>query len=332
MKMVTGATGHIGNVLARELIARGEAVRALVMPSDDMRSLADLPVDIARGNLLDPDTLQEAFEGIDVVYHVAGQVSIASAQEQLVWSVNVDGTRNVIAACIKTGVRRLVYCSSIHALVEPPAGTTVDESCGFDPGKSRGGYDRSKAQASLDVLKAVQQGLNAVIACPTGVIGPHDYRGSIMGRVIRDLALNSIRAIPAEGGYDFVDVRDVATGLILAAEKGKAGEAYVLSGEYISMRELGALVDKLCGRKPVGRPSIPVWLVLAYADCSDFLCSMAGKEARITRYSIETLLSNSSISSAKARQELGYSPRPLHEAIADSLTWLSRNEILETTA
>jgi len=121
---------------------------------------------------LDPDTLQEAFEGIDIVYHVAGQVSIASAQEQLVWSVNVDGTRNVIAACIKTGVRRLVYCSSIHALVEPPAGTTVDESCGFDPGKSRGGYDRSKAQASLDVLKAVKQGLNAVIACPTGVIGP----------------------------------------------------------------------------------------------------------------------------------------------------------------
>jgi len=119
------------------------------MPSDDIRPLAGLPVEIAWGNLLNPATLIEAFEGIDVVYHVAGQVSIASTHEQLVENVNVGGTRNAIAACIKTGVRRLVYCSSIHALVEPPAGTIVDESCGFDPSKSRGGYDRSKAQASL---------------------------------------------------------------------------------------------------------------------------------------------------------------------------------------
>lgn len=332
MKMVTGATGHIGNVLARELIARGEAVSALVMPSDDVRPLAGLPIEIAWGNLLNPDTLQEAFEGIDVVYHVAGQVSIASTQSQLVESVNVEGTRNVIAACIKNGVRRLVYCSSIHALVEPPAGATVDESCGFDPSKSRGGYDKSKAKASLYVLKAVQQGLDAVIACPTGVIGPYDYRGSIMGRVVRDLACNSIKAIPAEGGYDFVDVRDVATGLVLAAEKGKAGETYILSGEYIGIRELGAVVDQLCGREPVRRPPVPVWLVLAYADCSDFLCRMSGKEARITRYSIETLLSNSDISSAKARRELGYSPRPLRESISDSLKWLLQNEGLGITA
>ena len=170
--------------------------------------------------------------------------------------------------------------------MEPPAGTTVDESCGFDPGKSRGGYDRSKAQASLDVLKAVKQGLNAVIACPTGVIGPYDYRGSIMGRVIRDLALNSIRAMPAEGGYDFVDVRDVATGLILAAEKGKAGEAYILSGEYISIRELGALVDKLCGRKPVGGRLYPCgsfWPMRTAQTC----CAASRKGGPITRYSIK---------------------------------------------
>jgi dihydroflavonol-4-reductase len=326
MKMITGATGHIGNVLARELIARGEAVRALVMPSDDIRPLAGLPVEIAWGNLLNPATLIEAFEGIDVVYHVAGQVSIASTHEQLVENVNVGGTRNAIAACIKTGVRRLVYCSSIHALVEPPAGTIVDESCGFDPSKSRGGYDRSKAQASLAVLEAVQEGLDAVIACPTGVIGPYDYRGSIMGRVIRDLANNSIRAIPAAGGYDFVDVRDVARGLALAAEKGKTGEAYILSGEYVGIRELGVLVDDLCGREQVRRPPIPVRLVLAYANCSDLLCHIAGKEARITRYSIETLLSNSNISSAKARRELGYSPRPLRDSIADSLKWIFKNE------
>ncbi|HHY62964.1 MAG TPA: SDR family oxidoreductase [Firmicutes bacterium] len=332
MILVTGATGHIGNVLVRELIAKGESVRALVMPSDDERPIADLPVDIAWGNVLVPITLERALEGIDTVYHLAGLVSIAPGQEELLESVNVGGTRNVIEACMKMGVRRLVYCSSIHAIVEPPPGIPIDESCGFDPSKSRGDYDRSKARASLEVLNAVEQGLDAVIVCPTGVIGPYDYLDSIMGQVIRDLASNSMKVLPAKGGYDFVDVRDVAAGLILAAEKGRTGEAYILSGNYIDINSLGALVDELCGQKPVRRPRVPMWLVQACANCSDFFCNMTGRKSRLTRYSIETLLSNANISSAKARQELGYSPRPLRESIADTLKWMAESDRLGTTA
>ncbi len=326
MRVVTGATGHIGNVLVRELLSRGESVRVLALPTEDTRPLDGLSVQIVLGDVLDPHSLEAAFRGARVVYHVAGLVSIFPWQEQSVDRVNVQGTINVVNACEKLGVRRLVYTSSIHSLVEPPHGTVIDESCGFDPDRARGSYDRSKARASIEVLQAVERGLDAVIVCPTGVIGPFDFRVSIMGRVLLDLARNAFWAIP-DGGYNFVDVRDVAIGHILAAERGKTGEVYILGGECISLAHLARLVDELTGRRPRFRLRVPAWLTRAVAHVSTAFCAACRIETRITKYSVETLLSNSNISSEKARRELGYLPRLLQDSVRDSIQWFADNGV-----
>jgi len=233
MIVVTGATGHIGNVLVRELLSRGENVRVVIPPFEDTTPLDGLKVEMVEGDVRQVDSLIQAFKEGDVVYHLAGIISILPGKSKLLYQVNVMGTRNVVGACLKTDVRRLVYTSSIHAIAEPPHGTAIDETLPFDPDRAIGEYDRSKAQATLEVLKAVQQGLDAIIVCPTGVVGPYDFKLSEMGQLFIDFAKKKLKAY-IDGAYDFVDVRDVAIGHILACEKGHTGESYILSGERVT--------------------------------------------------------------------------------------------------
>jgi len=164
MLVVTGATGHIGNVLIRELVTHGQTVRALVLPDDDCRPFAGLEVEIARGDVTDLKSLESAFAGADTVFHLAGIVTIMPGMEKLLERVNVSGVRNVVTACRTCGVRRLVYTSSVHAIAEPPHGTIIDESQPFDPDRVLGDYARSKARATLLLLDEVRKrGLDAVI-------------------------------------------------------------------------------------------------------------------------------------------------------------------------
>jgi len=182
MIVVTGATGHIGNVLIRELVTRKEIVRALVMPNDDCRSLTDLEIEVVRGDVTDLKSLESAFVGVNIVFHLAGIVTIMLGTKKLLERVNVGGVRNVAIASRTCGVRRLVYTSSVHAITEPPHGTVIDESQPFDPDRVLGEYARSKAQATILLLDEVsKRGLDAVICCPTGVIGPWDYGISNIG-------------------------------------------------------------------------------------------------------------------------------------------------------
>ena len=172
MILVTGATGHIGNVLVRKLLQRGKKVRALILRGEDTHPLQGLDVERVDGDILDPASLVSAFSGIESVYHLAGIISIMPGKNPLVWDVNVEGTRNVVEASRKAGVKRFIYTSSIHAITRAPHGVKMDESLGFDPDNPYGEYDRSKATASLLVQEAVKHGLDAVIVCPTGVIQP----------------------------------------------------------------------------------------------------------------------------------------------------------------
>ncbi|RME89939.1 MAG: NAD-dependent epimerase/dehydratase family protein [Anaerolineae bacterium] len=317
--LVTGATGHIGNVLVRKLLQRGAHVRALILPGEDTISLADLDVEFVEGDVLDLPRLLEVFEGMEIVYHLAGVISILPGDDPFVWRVNVEGTRNVLAAARRAGVKRLVYTSSIHALKRVPHGTVIDESVPFDPDNPYGVYDRSKAVASLEVLRAAQEGLDAVIVCPTGVIGPYDYRRSEMGEVIRG-ALRNTPQLYVNGAYDFVDVRDVAEGLILAAERGRRGESYILSGQRISVRYLLETVREITGlRFPTVR--IPTSLARFLTRFTPAYYRWTGKTPRFTPYSLEVLESNSLISHAKATRELGYRPRALFESLSDTVRW-----------
>jgi dihydroflavonol-4-reductase len=317
--LVTGATGHIGNVLVRRLLEQGRQVRALIWKGEDTSSLDGMQVGKFEGDVLDPASLAPAFRGVDTVFHLAGVISIMPGRNPFVWQVNVEGTRNILAEARRARIRRLVYTSSIHAIKRAPHGVEMDESLGFDANNPYGEYDRSKAAASLEVLKAAQDGLDAVIVCPTGVIGPYDYRGSELGEVIRGAA-EARPMFYVEGAYDFVDVRDVVEGLIAAAEFGRRGESYILGGSQISVRYLLETVREVTGRT-FARIKIPFSLAELAARVAPWYYLRTRSKPRFTPYSLEVLQSNSVISHAKAMKELGYKPRPMLETIADTVRW-----------
>ncbi len=319
MNLVTGATGHIGNALIRSLLARGEGVRALIWRGEDASSLDGLEVERVEGDVLDPDSLRAALRGVETVYHLAGLISILPGRQPLVWKVNVEGTRNLLEAARRADIRRLLYTSSIHAIRRAPHGTVIDESLGFDPNNPYGEYDRSKAAASLEVQKAAAEGLEAVIVCPTGVIGPYDFRGSEMGEVIRQAA-EARPMFYVDGAYDFVDVRDVAEGMIAAAERGQRGESYILGGHRITVRYLLETVREVTGRA-FASIKIPIPLAEFAARFTPWYYQRTKAKPRFTPYSLEVLQSNSNISHRKAERELGFRPRPMFETIADTVRW-----------
>jgi dihydroflavonol-4-reductase len=330
MILVTGATGHIGNVLIRKLLDQGEKVRALVWGDEDITPLNGLDVEQVVGDVLDPVTLGFAMAGVKDVYHLAGIISIMPGRNPLVWKVNVEGTRNVLDAARRANVRRLVYTSSIHAIARTPHGVEMDESLGFDQNNPYGEYDRSKAAASLEVQKAVSQGMDAVIVCPTGVIGPYDFRGSELGEVIRS-ASEARTMFYVEGAYDFVDVRDVADGMIAAQAHGRKGESYILSGQKLSVRYMLETVREVTG-KAFASIKIPFSLAEIASRYTPWYYRRMKVKPRFTPYSLEVLQSNSNISYAKAARELGYKPRPAIETIADTVRWFFENRRIKSAA
>ena len=329
MFVVTGATGHIGNVLVRELLEGDAVIRAIILPDDDKRSLAGLDIETVYGDVTDLVSLKSAFAGAELVFHLAGIITIMPGMASMLEQVNVGGMRNVTAACRASGVRRLVYTSSIHAIAEPPLGTVIDESQPFDPERVLGDYAKSKARATLLLLDEIRKGgLDAVICCPTGVIGPWDYGISNIGQLILDFASGHLKSY-VSGAYDFVDVRDVARGLVLAAEKGKSGRHYILSGAQVQVPEL---MEELA--RDIGYPAPTYRIPTIIARTAGILASVYYRLLRrkpvFTAYSIDVLRSNSLVSSARAREELGFTSRPWRESIHDQVEWLRSEGMLPT--
>lgn len=324
MDLVTGGSGHIGNVLVRQLLRRGVPVRALLRGKEIPPALQGLDLEIIRGDILQPESLKAAMDGVDIVYHLAAKISLAAGADPEAELVNLKGTHNVIEAVQKAGVKRLVYASSIYALKKPAEGQTIDERQSFEVEDARGAYDVSKARASLAILQAVQQGLNAVIVCPTAVVGPYDFHGSDAGRAIRLYMRPGIKFI-VEGAYDFVDVRDVAQGTIAAAQKGRRGETYILSGERMKLGEVVKVVGEAAGtwRVPV---QVPLGLAYFAADLLPLYSRISGQTPFFTRYSLNAVSSNSRISHAKASRELGFTARPAVTAIQEAVGWFQARE------
>ena len=330
MILVTGATGHIGNVLCRRLVENGEKVRALVWKGEDTAPIQGLKMELVEGDVLDPESLRMALEGVKTVFHLAGIISIMPGENSLVRQVNVQGTRNILAAATAARVKRLIYTSSIHAIQRAPHGTIIDESLPYDAENPFGAYDCSKAEASLEVLKAAARGLNAVIVCPTGVIGPYDFRGSEMGEVIRGAA-EARPTLYVDGAYDFVDVRDVVDGLLAAARKGRRGESYILGGNRITTADLIGTIRKITG-KAFARIKIPFSLAEFLARFTPWYYRRTQVKPRFTPYSLEVLQSNSIISHRKAERELGYRARPAYETLVDTVRWFFENRARKRSA
>jgi dihydroflavonol-4-reductase len=319
--VVTGACGHIGANLVRALIDSGRPVRSLMHVHD--RGIDGLDTELVKGDICDPESLYQAFRDVEVVYHLAACISLSMKGWPQLESINVIGTRNVVEACLRSGVKRLVHFSSIHALQEKPLSVPVDESRPLTESSDFPPYDRSKALGENEVRRGIEKGLDAVILNPTGIIGPHDYEPSYLGRALLDMAQHKLPALVA-GGYDWVDVRDVVQGAIAAEKKATSGERYILSGHWLSVSDIADIISEITGT-PSPRLTVPLWLARLGVPVVAAISKLTGKSPLYTSFSLQALSSNRNMSHEKASRELGYQPRPFRETITDTLQWFRDN-------
>lgn len=323
--IVTGASGFLGNNIVRRLskIGAGE-IRALLLPCDSGEALKNLSCKVYRGDVTQPQTLGGIFEGTEncelFVIHCAAVVYIKTKRNQTVYDVNVNGTKNIVKMTLRKG-GKLVYVSSVHAIPEKPQGELMTEISDFSPKTVNGQYAKTKAIAADFVLRAVRErGLNACILHPSGIIGPYDYTGSHLTQLFADFANGRLKAC-VKGGYDFVDARDVAKGVISACDNGRAGECYILSNRYVEVKQLLDIAAEVTGRKKIS-VMLPMWLAKATASLSEKYYELLGQPPLYTKYSLFVLASNSVFSNQKARTELGYNCRNIYKTVKDTMLWL----------
>jgi dihydroflavonol-4-reductase len=319
--VVTGATGHIGANLISALLQRGGQVGAVIHRNKPV--LDDPNLELVAGDIGNVDSLCRAFDGADVVYHLAAAISLSKKNWSLVEQVNVMGTRNVVEACLRCGVRRLVAFSSIHAVSDEAAVENIDESCILNDSSCPHEYDRSKANAEREVIKGFERGLDTVIISPTGVIGPYDYTPSFMGQALIMMARSKLPAL-LTGGFNWVDVRDVTQGAIAAAQKADGGQKYILSGQWVSIAGIALAVRESTGSK-VPSLIVPAKFVSWIAPIIEIYYRLTKQRLLFTSMSMDTIGGYRNISHDKATHDLGYKPRPFRRTIVDTLAWFKQN-------
>ncbi|HQM97011.1 MAG TPA: NAD-dependent epimerase/dehydratase family protein [Clostridia bacterium] len=328
---VTGALGFLGNAIVDNLLSKGKTVRVLDIGQDKHGLMKDKDVKFFRGDICLTSSLEDFFTVEDddnlIVIHAAGVVSISSKYSQVMHDVNVTGTQNIVDMALKHKIRKLVYVSSVHAIPELPKNETIIETLNFDPDLVKGEYSKSKAIATKIVLDSVKKGLDAVVVHPSGIIGPGDYAGGHTTQLVKDCANGNLTAC-VNGGYDFVDVRDVAEGVVLAAEKGISGNTYILSGEYYPVRKITDAICSVIGRKQI-KTILPLWFAKMTAPFAELYYRIRKQKPLFTSYSLYTLQSNSKFNSKKAQEELGYKKKfSLKQSIEDTYLWCKANNLI----
>lgn len=314
--LVTGAAGHLGLTLVQLLLERGETVRALdLRPTEHLRSL---PVEVIQADLTDASALSGAFDGVDRVFHTAALISLEMDQWPQLEAINVEGVRQIVTQCRAHGVQRLVHFSSIEALNLEGDGT-VTEDTPLVTAEFPIPYGRSKAMGQRVVLDAIDDGLDAVICYPTGIFGPNDYAFRASNQVLQRLR-DGERMVMTDAGLDWVDVRDVATGALAAADRAPAGASYLLGGRYATIEELQTIIGELTGANLPGR-RITMRQVEWLLPLVQLQARLTGKPPLITKAMLYPLKHGGHVSHDRASRELGYTPRPLQETIADTLAW-----------
>jgi dihydroflavonol-4-reductase len=276
-------------------------------------------VQIVEGDIADPRALHALMNGAETVFHLAGRISIVGAEGGLVEKTNVEGVRNVLKAFRDTRARRLIHFSSIHAFDTHPNDQLIDETRGLALGPGHAPYDRSKAEGQKAVLDAVNEGVDAVIVNPGAVVGPFDFKVSRMGAVFQDIYRGRLPML-IDGGYNWVDARDVCQGALLAEKKGRTGECYLLTGHWVHICEVSRMIGRLSGRRTT-QAIAPLWLATASAWISLGWGKFRGTTPKFTPAAIKAIQSHRYISHEKASRELGYEPRPFEETVRDTLEW-----------
>ena len=331
--LVTGAAGFLGSNICRQLIARGERVRALIMNGDPAEKYVPKGVEIVHGDLLDETSLDVFFDTGDVddvyVIHCASIVWVKNEVNPKVHAVNVDGTANILAQCVKNRVTKLIYISSTGAIPELPHGEKIKEVDRFLPTDGLVDYySKTKAEATQLVLEALKEhpDLDASIVHPSGICGPYDYAFGSVTSMVRDFLQGKMK-MGIEGTFNSVDVRDLAEGVIAACERGRRGECYIMSNEVVTMRDMFRLMNE-----SVGLSHRYYVLSREFAHVGVWFLGLAskftGKDPLLSEFNIYMLNRNNEYDCSKAERELGFHCRPFSESIRDTVAWLREEEFL----
>jgi dihydroflavonol-4-reductase len=325
--LVTGATGFVGSAVARELGARGHQIRVLVRSTSNRRNLHGFQAEIIFGDLNDPASVARAVAGCRYVFHLAADYRIWVPNPAQMLRTNVEGTAGLMRAAQAAGVERIVHCSSVAALGLTADGSPANEATPVDPKQIAGSYKRSKYLGEQAVRALIRdEGVPAVIVNPTAPVGMRDIKPTPTGRMIVDAANGRIPAY-MNTGLNLVRVEDVAIGHVLALERGRIGEGYILGGENLTLREILTMVTQEAGRRPPWIKVSPtmMWPV-AWVD--ELLARMFKFQPRVTRDHLRMARHKMYFSSDKAIRELGYAPRPVRPAIKEAVAWFLANNMV----
>jgi len=325
--LLTGASGFIGSALARKLVALGEPVRAIVRKDSDQRNLEGLPIEIVEADLVDPESLAHAVEGCEALFHVAADYRLWVPRPDKMYATNVEGTRNLVRAATRAGVRRIVYTSSVAVLGTAINGVPADESQSSTLADMIGHYKRSKFMAEEAVRTLVrEEGAPVVVVNPSTPIGPRDIKPTPTGRLVIEAAAGRMPAY-VNTGLNVVHVDDVAEGHLLAFERGQIGERYILGGANMTLREILCEIAGVAGQRP---PTLrlPTELVFPIAVGAELQSRLFGGVPRVTVSGVRMARKKMYFSSEKAARELGYRARPVREAISDAVAWFREHGYL----
>ena len=324
--LVTGATGFVGAAIAKTLIASGWQVRVLARAGSDRGNLRQLAAQVVEGDLNDSGSLELALEGCTALFHAAADYRLGARDPKPLYLTNVEGTRNILSAARKVGVQRTVYTSSVATIGIPTDGTPGEERSPVALSDMIGHYKRSKYLAEEVARDAARMGMSVVIVNPSTPVGPGDIKPTPTGQLVLDAASGRMPAY-VDTGLNIVHVDDVAAGHLLAFERGKTGERYILGGEDMTLRTILEQIAKLVGREPP-RIRLPYAAVLPIAYVAEAFAKVSGRSGRVTVEGVRMSRKRMFFSSARAATELGYRWRPPLEAFEDALRWFRERGLL----
>lgn len=329
ISLVTGATGFLGSHVVRELLTRGQRVRALARPTSSLAALAGLDVEIVRGDLRDPASLDTALRDVIRVFHVAADYRLWARHPREIYESNVTGTRHLLEAARRAGVERIVYTSSVATIAVPRGGGLPDETTETRLGEMIGHYKSSKWLAEQEALDAARRGWPVVVVNPTTPVGPGDWKPTPTGRILVDFLNGHVPAY-VDTGLNVVPVEDTARGHLLAAERGRVGERYILGGANLTLKQILEALAGITGR-PAPRLRLPhaVALAAAYADAA--VSRLTGREPRIPLEGVRMARHRMFVESTKAARELGFASGSVEAALERAVRWYEANGYVRET-
>lgn len=323
--LITGANGFVGSAVLRQLLDKGESVRAMVRNDSNRKNFAGLEVEIVEGDLLDIDSLSKAVNGCNKIYHIAADYRIWIPDPKTMYKINVDGTLALFKAAMSQSLEKIVYTSSVATLGLNNDGTPADESTPSSVDDMQGHYKLSKYLAEKAVKGLIdKENLPVTIVNPSTPIGPRDIKPTPTGQIVLDTIRHRMPAY-VDTGLNIVHVDDVANGHLLAMEKGEIGERYILGGDNMS---LASIIEFICVSENIKPPTIklPHNLVLPVAWCMERIAAITGNPPRATVDGVKMAKKKMYFSSEKAKEKLGYISRPGTEGLTDAIEWFKEND------